>query len=625
MGQEAQLTVLLQLKDQVSAGVSKATSALSGMASNGARVASSALKDLEGAANHAWGQISGLASAVGVVGLAGGLATLGGLLKSSISDTEQFGQSVLELHILSGESAESISAVAGALQAVGISGTDATNAVGRMAKTIGAMSTKTELDFETKYGVALRTSTITANQAAAAEATLSNKKASHAAQTRASTLLNTYLASSYKDTNQLLMDAADYYNSNASEEDKAAVLSKELGRNYLTLIPLLSQGSAGISDLEAQAKSMGLTITTANLPAIEAAKDANEKWNQSISALKLQIGMALLPEVTKLTDAASNFITGHSGDIVKFFKDAEQFAEGLAKTIQDDVIPIFKDIWSAWSSLPPELRTMLIQGFAVQKTSSWLFGGGGLAGGGMSLLSGLLSSGGGGGGTSTAGLAGVSKINALSGGGSSTVSVASIVPVAIAAASIYELGQTWPQVQTDVNAAQATTNAQIATWGKTPTTPKENVAALSAEVAAINKMKSNPIDTLALEVGGAQQARDALTSAADKIANGATVSPAGITAIQDAIKTANSDSALKGATPQLQADLKEALSKVGPDVAEGFVAAGNPFSKYLTSRYDPTQDINLTVTVNTNTTVSSKTVSQASQTAAKFHVGMIAE
>jgi len=367
VNQEAQLSILVTLRDQISGGISGINSALGGLA-NQSSAAGRAMGVLETGASNAWNNIKNLAGSLGIMGLGGGLLAVSGLLKSSISDTEQFGEAVLALNQLTGESAESLSGLAGAMQAVGLTGPDATAAIGMLDKMVGKMSTKQELAYETQYGISLRNTTITAQQAAVAEATLADKKATHSEIIKAQSVLNDYLNSSYKTTNELVLQAADYYNNDAiPAETKAAALSKEFGKGWQTLIPLFTQGSDGIQALEQSAADMGLTITTQNLPEIQQMKDANDKWNQSVSALKLQIGLALLPTLSDLMDNVSDFVNNHQTDIVSFFQNAASAAESLGGFITSDVVPALQTIIGWWNSLPGPLQDLLIGGFALNK------------------------------------------------------------------------------------------------------------------------------------------------------------------------------------------------------------------------------------------------------------------
>jgi hypothetical protein len=595
---ETTLTVLLTLKDQLSGGVAKAESELSGLASGGISTAGRALNSLESAAGHAKATLGGLAgSMLGQLGIGYGLMKISGFLEDAIGNTEQFGEAVLELHTLTGETAESLSGLAGAMQATGVSGEAALKSLGMAFKMVGKMTSDQEIAFVTQYGMSLRTSAVSAQQLADAEAVLSDKTASAAAQAAALTTVNTYLAGSYKDTNDLVLQAADYYNSTASAEDKAAALSKEFGRGWQTLIPLFTQGADGIRELEQTAADMGLTITTENLPAIEAMKEANEKWKTSMSGLQLQIGLALLPALSNLATQASAFVSGHEADIVGFFKSAADFAGELGDVLTNDVMPVLSTLAGWWGSIPKEFQELLIAGFVTQKASSMLFGGGGIIGGTMGLLGGIGPTGAGDIAGAAAGLGEtplhpmyvevVGGLGALAGAGEGAVAgeagaaegaaagglgvkIMSAVPFVIAAASLAALAYTFMNTfgpGGSVNQGQAQTDTQISTWGKLDTSMTDNTAALKAEMDAWKGMRSTPgVGALAGAFANSQE-QEALIAAANKLAAGSSISPEGIQALKDALALAKSDPTLSGAITQLDTDYRKAMALPGSDAA----------------------------------------------------------
>jgi hypothetical protein len=334
LGDTARMIASLELKDSLTAGVKKATAALDGLTSK-STTSGRALSTLQGAANHTWGTLKGLAGAVGVVGLGGGLLALTSLMKSSIDETQKFGETVLQLHQFTGESAESLSTLAGAMVAQGLDSETASKSIGMMNKMLGQLGTQGELDFTKKYGIALRD-----------------------------------LSGNFKSTNELVLEAADLYNNDLMPaEDKAAALTKMFGRGWQTLIPLLADGREGILDLEQSAKDMGLVITNENLPAIRANKDATDKWNQAVGGLKLQIGLKLLPAVTTLSTKLTEFVSGHQTQIVQFFGDAAKFAGDLGGVIVNDVVPALGTIVGWWNSIPGPLQQLLIGGLIVNKVT----------------------------------------------------------------------------------------------------------------------------------------------------------------------------------------------------------------------------------------------------------------
>jgi hypothetical protein len=571
---ETTLTVLLTLKDQLSGGVAKAESELSGLASGGISTAGRALNSLESAAGHAKATLGGLAgSMLGQLGIGYGLMKISGFLEDAIGNTEQFGEAVLELHTLTGESAESLSGLAGAMQATGVSGEAAMKSLGMAFKMVGKMTSDQEIAFVTQYGMSLRTSAVSAQQLADAEAVLSDKTASTAAQAAALTTVNTYLAGSYKDTNDLVLQAADYYNSTASAEDKAAALSKEFGRGWQTLIPLFTQGSDGIAELEAQAKAMGLTITTENLPAIAQMKDASEKWNEAMSGLQLKIGLALLPQLTKFADAASGFVHDHGDEITGFFEGAADFAGELGDVLTNDVMPVLSTLAGWWGSIPKEFQELLIAAFVMQKGSSSLFGGGGIIGGLGGLLGGGSAAAAGTGVATAAGEGAVLSGSALTAAGTTAGIgiVGAIGLAAIAAAGVAAVAYVgWQQFGPGgtVDTANQNLSKTIAGYATKPTTAADDTGSLNAlvkqygaQTAPFGSAQLGPVSvpvpmSIIANLSGADaQAISAMTAAANKLVDRPMVDPGSVQAIRDAIAAA--EDAAKGGDPGIIANLKQ--------------------------------------------------------------------
>jgi hypothetical protein len=615
VNQEAQLTILLTLKDQVSGGISGVESGLSRLTSQSS-MTGRALGTIETGAKNAWNNVKNLAGSLAMVGAAGGLLSVAGLLKSSIDDTAKFGQNVLELTKFTGESAESLSTLAAAMQATGVDSDAAQKTIGMMSKMIGAMTPDKQAAFETQYGLSLKNTTVTAAQLTAALDTLKNKKATLAQTTAAQTVVNDYNTASYKSTNDMIMQAADYYNNDLiPAEDKAAGLAKIFGRGWQTLIPLFSQGAQGITDLEKTASDMGMTITTQNLPAIQAMKDANEKWSTSVNALKIQIGLALMPAITQLATGMTDFVQNHSAEIVNFFKSAAGFAGDLGGVITRDVIPAFTTIAGWWGSLPGPLKDLLIGGFAASKLTG--IGPMDLA----KVVTGGVTGGGGAGGVA-GGILGVQKVfvtnmgaGGMGGGATSAAGgsgllgkVAILGSVLIAGASIAALAETFQGFQQQVGQGQATTSGQIADWKALPTSLNDNTAALNAEIAAYQKNTDNPLTKTLTDTFANTQTKDAMTAAADKLASGVTITPEGLAALRSAMETANNNPALFGAVQQLAADYKKGLAL--PQTTQAAAAQATALSKLAATipLLDPSRQPPPVVNVTVNTTVTARDV-----------------
>src|SRR5439155_3953711 len=117
-----------------------------------------------------------------------------------------------------------------------------------------------------------------------------------------------------------LNHVADYYVSNASAADKAALAAQLFGRGYATMIPILQLGSVGIARAKQAIDDMGLSLGTDSKGALEAYKQSLRSLGEAVNVLQIQIGLALAPVVTDLANNISGFLEhGGAKQIVQFF------------------------------------------------------------------------------------------------------------------------------------------------------------------------------------------------------------------------------------------------------------------------------------------------------------------
>jgi hypothetical protein len=95
---------------------------------------------------------------------------------------------------------------------------------------------------------------------------------------------------------------------------RAAVAMDLFGKSGADLVPLLSQGAAGIREMERRAKALGLVMSTEDAQAAAALSDAWDELMAVGKGLARAIGAALAPE---LTDLLNGFVMLSAG-VVKF-------------------------------------------------------------------------------------------------------------------------------------------------------------------------------------------------------------------------------------------------------------------------------------------------------------------
>jgi hypothetical protein len=298
------------------------------------------------ALNHAKGFVSNLVSGpLGFIGLGAAAFSVAGALKSGIDTANTLAAALEKLTAITGDSAESLSALLAVADKYGISSDQiitsaafAEKTIGKLADTMSgkgkdAVSKLTQL--QKQYGISLEDS--------------SGKAV---------------------DFETELNRVADYYTSNATASQKAALAATLFGRGYQALIPLLQLGSKGLADAEAAATSLGLTLTAQNVGELKDYQANMRDASEAVAGLKLTLALSLIPTLTDLAKHFTAFVTDHRTDIKAFFLGAVS----AAKTIGSALLSVGQFAKSAWDAIPGPLQTLMIQALIGNKVIKTVFG-----------------------------------------------------------------------------------------------------------------------------------------------------------------------------------------------------------------------------------------------------------
>lgn len=99
---------------------------------------------------------------------------------------------------------------------------------------------------------------------------------------------------------QLLAEVADHFHGMTNAVDMTGLAIQLFGRSGASLVPLLQQGSEGLRALGAEADKLGVTLSADNVAKIQAYTFAHRDLGEAMGGLKLQIGEALMPALTRL-------------------------------------------------------------------------------------------------------------------------------------------------------------------------------------------------------------------------------------------------------------------------------------------------------------------------------------
>lgn len=374
-------------------------------------------------------------------------------------------------------------------------------------------------------------------------------------------------------------------------------------------------------------KQKAITVGTETFGASFAATQETVAYKQAaltagFDALKISLGEKLLPVEANVLDALSELVSDPAvlqginsfGDALAgmFSKDniagAEQFVRDVAPGIKDFATSILpplveglkisgqaaKTIVDLFMGLPAPLQAAIIAVMVGNKLTGGLVasglgdlakvamgaasgtGGGGIAGGLLGVQKvfvvnmGMGGLGGGLAGEAAAGGEAAVGGEAAAGGAAAAggIGLGTIALVAGAAVSSGIALYLASQAPGQIGDQQAAAGQQVTAWGNKATTPAENAAALAAEVKNYRDLTSNPIGSALTNTFAGSQMADALKTAGDKIAKGATIAPEGIQALKDALAVAqnmgNADLARQLGDDLATAQRRQSLSEAAP-------------------------------------------------------------
>lgn len=333
----AQLVAVLKLRDQMSRPLGAATAAV-GKADAGVGRLQSRVNGLSGAMGKARGTFgSFISSNLGLIGLTVGIGGAVAALKGAITTSQDFAAASQDLARVTDQSIGNASQLVDVLEKFGVEGDAAIKTFGmlqRNAQTL-AGTTKAATKFQKAYGFSLLDS--------------SGKIA---------------------DANELLLRSAEYFNSNATASEKATVLQKLYGRSWQALIPLLSQGRAGLEKQFATA----LKLTPKQIKDMVALRGAQREFNDTLGDTQVLVGLALTPALTRAARALNSLLGRHQQDLVGLTEGLAQFAGEVGSVFKDVVLPSVQAIAGAWNAIPPEVRKLLLVGFVGNKVLKMTIG-----------------------------------------------------------------------------------------------------------------------------------------------------------------------------------------------------------------------------------------------------------
>jgi hypothetical protein len=171
-----------------------------------------------------------------------------------------------------------------------------------------------------------------------------------------------------------------------TEAERAAAAVQIFGRAGAELLPLFSQGAAGIAAARAEAEAFGLTLTNEQGQNVEAMNDAFTRAQQAIQGVVGQIVAYLSPAVESVTTAFSDFIGSVGGAnigqaIGAALLEGAQFFAGIADWVIAGIGGVFEyasavgESWAVGWELGTRVGNLLYGAFKTFEAVGNIIGG----------------------------------------------------------------------------------------------------------------------------------------------------------------------------------------------------------------------------------------------------------
>ena len=143
-----------------------------------------------------------------------------------------------------------------------------------------------------------------------------------------------------KSQSEFYLDVIDQLHGMTNVAQRNAAAQKIFGKSYTDMIPLIESGTGALRQYSAEAREMGVIISSENVGALGAFDDQIQKLNAQFAAIKTNIAVAFLPILETVAERMSGFF----GVVSKSISDGLQ--EEDIDTIVDAFFGMFEPAMS---------------------------------------------------------------------------------------------------------------------------------------------------------------------------------------------------------------------------------------------------------------------------------------
>jgi hypothetical protein len=131
----------------------------------------------------------------------------------------------------------------------------------------------------------------------------------------------------------ILLDVADAFARMPDSALKSALSLEVFGKAGAELLPFLNQAKAGILDLSAQARQLGITLTDAQAKIGDDLGDSLDSVSKAALGARLQLGLIFAPGITALANGFANIIAENRDLLIEFGQAINQKVLGFVRDL----------------------------------------------------------------------------------------------------------------------------------------------------------------------------------------------------------------------------------------------------------------------------------------------------
>ncbi|HUU40699.1 MAG TPA: hypothetical protein VMW42_07155 [Desulfatiglandales bacterium] len=166
-----------------------------------------------------------------------------------------------------------------------------------------------------------------------------------------------------KSTDELLMQIAEKFSLMPDSLQKTAYANDLFGRSGMRMIPFLNRGAAGIAAFSAEAEASGVVLSEEAVMASQAFNLSLRRLWMTITGIKNQIGIGLMPIITDLVEDMKSWIMANQGLIKSTLQDYIKGTTKLLKSLylfSKSVVEGIKDMSKSFGGLNKVVKMVTI-------------------------------------------------------------------------------------------------------------------------------------------------------------------------------------------------------------------------------------------------------------------------